>query len=1145
MKKINDTCHKTRQVLQKSFKIMRLMVVLILGLSFSAFSTSHAQNEKISFKVEHLPAEVVIHQLKGLTNYRFLYNHEELRRIGKKSLDFKEAPIEDILNELFKGSSLNYRIEDNVIIISPKLNQALQQQDKGVIISGTVTDENNNVLPGVTVLMKGTNTGISTNKDGSFQLKLPFNKTVTLVFTFLGLEQQEYTVSDLEEGEERRNINVVMKEDQVALEEVVITGYGNIRKSSFTGSSTHVSREELLNVTTGNVLSALQVFDPSFRMIKNNEMGSDPNTLPEFYIRGRSGLGGVSELDQLEAVTSEDISTYALVNNPNLPVFMLDGYEVSVETVYDLDINRINSVTILKDAAATAMYGSRASNGVIVIETVAPQPGKLRVNYNFTSSLTAPDLSGYNLMNAHEKMDAEIAAGLISKDNLRGEYSNDYPMRLNDYRNKQNNIMLGVNTYWLSQPLKTEFNHKHGLYVDGGVESIRFGLGLSYSAQSGVMKGSGRNTMSTDFRIDYRMKWIQVTNRASLDKSQSRNSPYGSFSDYSKQQPYLSPTDLTTGEYLKRLPSTYERSEEPNPIYEAKLKNRDKSNYLNFTDNLSINACFNDHLQLKAQIAFSYKDVETEKFTDPNSSLYTSSVPIDERGELVLSGTKTFSWNTNVLLMYNVNYERHYLSLTLGLNMNENKSKFSSSRYRGFPAAHLSEQKYAKMIVRKPTVQDNNTRLVGVFLTGNYSFRDIYMADISIRWDGSSEFGSDNQFAPFWSAGVGVNLHNYDWMKGLNCLDIARIKVNYGVTGKGNFSPFASRHTYQILEDDWHHTGIGGVLTSMGNDKLKWEKARTINVGGDFTLLKRINLSVAYYHKQTVNLISDITIPASSGFTSYKDNLGEVINEGYEFGLTLSVVKEKDWNVDCFFRGSHNRNEIVKISNSLQEYNDRVDEHFGGYDESDSRYSRPVMKYEEGGSLTSIFGMKSLGIAPANGKELYLKRNGNVTYDWLSSEQMIIGDTEPELQGSMGLNMRYKRLSLYTSFTFEWGGDAYNQTLVDNVENVNLWQRNADKRVMNMRWQKPGDVTQLKSIKDRYLVTRSTSRFVQRNNTITFNSLSLSYDVGKDFLKKIGLNNLRCQFSMNDIAVMSSIKQERGLSYPFARTFNLTLNAGF
>jgi hypothetical protein len=247
----------------------------------------------------------------------------------------------------------------------------------------------------------------------------------------------------------------------------------------------------------------------------------------------------------------------------------------------------------------------------------------------------------------------------------------------------------------------------------------------------------------------------------------------------------------------------------------------------------------------------------------------------------------------------------------------------------------------------------------------------------------------------------------------------------------------------------------------------------------------------------------------------------------------------------------------------LRDYNERVDAHFEDYSaaatnstlyallnrlDNDIYLTRPITKFQEGNSLTTIYGMKSLGINPANGQEVFQRLDGTITYDWNSAETQKIGDLEPKVTGALMIQARWKDLTLYTSFMYSMGGDKYNQTLVDNVENVNLFRYNADRRVVTDRWQKPGDRTQLKSIKDRYAVTRPTSRFVQKDNTLAFNSLQLGYDFTRSMLKyldQVGIQTLRASFNMNDLAVFSSIRQERGLEYPFARTFTFTINAAF
>ena len=245
---------------------------------------------------------------------------------------------------------------------------------------------------------------------------------------------------------------------------------------------------------------------------------------------------------------------------------------------------------------------------------------------------------------------------------------------------------------------------------------------------------------------------------------------------------------------------------------------------------------------------------------------------------------------------------------------------------------------------------------------------------------------------------------------------------------------------------------------------------------------------------------------------------------------------------------SHNKNEILKISNSLSNYNDKVNEHYEGYNQwnsSDEKYAKPFMKYEEGGSLTSIFGMKSLGIDPSSGQEVFERKDGTVTCDWEANEQQIIGNTEPDAKGSFGFNFMWKSLSVYASFMYEFGGERYNDTYPTHIESVDLWRHNADKRVYSERWMHIGDRTPLKNIADRSAVSRPTSRFVQKYNTLDFNSLSVSWSFEGNWIKKLKINTLKLQFNTTGLAHFSTVKQERGTSYPYARVYDLTLNVSF
>ena len=359
------------------------------------------------------------------------------------------------------------------------------------VIRGKVTDAEGHSLPGVNVRVKGVQGGTVGDIDGNFMLSAP-REDVVLIVSYIGMVTQEVTVK----GSQKKEIQIHMKEDVNEVNEVVVTGYATLKKESFTGNTITVKKEELQKVSKTNVIAALQAFDPSFRIAENSMWGSDPNALPEVYLRGKSGIG-IKELDV--DVTSKS----SLKNNPNLPTFIMDGFEISVQKLYDMDPSRIASITILKDAAATAMYGSRAANGVVIITTVTPKAGKVNIDYNFTGTLEYPDLTDYNMMNAREKLETEVAAGLFKADS---EQDFNEQSRLDAlYNQKLNNVVRGVDTYWLSKPLRTVFNHKHSLYLDGGTEDLRWGADFSYNSGEGVMKGSYRDRMAGGLSLSYRL----------------------------------------------------------------------------------------------------------------------------------------------------------------------------------------------------------------------------------------------------------------------------------------------------------------------------------------------------------------------------------------------------------------------------------------------------------------------------------------------------------------------------------------------------------------------------------------------------------------------------------------------------------------
>lgn len=987
-------------------------------------------------------------------------------------------------------------------------------------------------MVGVTIRLDGHSTGVITDINGCYVLTLP-EKGGLVIYSYIGFETRKIKVTS------RQKVDVQMVEATESIQEVIVTGYNSIQKESFTGNTTKIEKEDLLKVNPNNLISAIQTFDPSFRIQENLAAGSDPNSLPQFVLRGQTGIGETT----LGQTSTSSISREVLSGNSNLPIFILDSFEVDVEKIYDLDMNSIHSINILKDAAATAMYGSRAANGVIVIERRAPEAGKFRVQYSGVLSAELPDLSSYNLMNAREKLETERLAGLYDSNTPEIDpYTNGYYQRLN-------NVLTGVDTYWLSQGLRTALNHKHSVFIDGGENDVRWGVELGFRGTEGVMKHSSRKNANAAFYVDYRIGGLQIKNKVTYTYNKSTDVPFNSFSDYSHLLPYMRLYD-ENGDYVRRLEKFDGASgTQVNPLYEINFYNSfDHSGYDEVTDDLSLNWRITDGLRLRGQFSVLMRNSTGDLYKDPASASYSASTG-NINGEKTESTQKRTVIDGSLSLMYNNTFKGHNLNICLSSNMRQTQSTASETRYRGFPGGDLVSSNYAAEVYGKPSSSDNTTRLVGALLTSNYTYNNIYLADLTGRIDGSSEFGSDKRWSMFWSTGAGINIHNYDFMKSNELFSMLKFRASYGLTGKTNFSLYSAKDMYQLQTDSWYPTGYGVFLYQMGNPNLKWERKYTLDYGVEIGLWHdKIYLKASAYDERTIDLITDYTIPSSTGFTSYKENMGKVKNTGVELELRARFYSDRNWLFQLYGSFARNKNTIVEISQAMRDYNKRVEELFSGYNpesSSDSKYAKTYLKYYEGASLTSIYGMKSLGISPTNGKEIYLRRNGDVTDVWSADEWTIIGDTAPKGQGSFGYTLSYKQLSMFASFLYTFGGDAYNNTLVSYVENADIKNDNVDKRVLLDRWQKPGDITTMKDIRDRNVTTGASSRFVQKNNTLQWSSLTMSYNFRPEQLKKLHLSDLRLSFTMNDLFYWSTIRQERGLDYPYSRSFNLTTNIIF
>ena len=1113
---------------------LRYSFLLLASLTLLPTTESQAQErkEEIRLEVTQKPLSQVFRQLEKSTDYKFMFSHDDVKGL-QVTRKVQAGDIETVLKQLLEGLPLTYSIKGKFVYIGPKKGVPAAAEQSKKTVRGQVVDAAGNPLPGVSILVKGTKTGTATDLDGNYSLDMPAEGH-TLLFSMIGMKNVEERVG------KRTNVNVTMEENAEMMDEVVVTGYQQLKKNAFTGNATVVTKDQLLKTNNKNAIAALQAFEPSFRLKEANLWGSDPNNLPEFTIRGESSIGMNRGLDVESARRSQRTN---LADNPNLPIFILDGFEVSVQKIYDMDINRIESMTILKDAAATALYGSRAANGVIVVTTVAPKPGELRVTYNFTGGMEFPDLSDYNLCNAEEMLQVERAAGLFTGDDPGEQILHD--IRYNELMNE---VRRGVETDWLAQPVRNVFNQTHSMNLSGGVESIRYSVDLNYNTHNGAMKDSYRDVYGVGLTLDYRYnEWLQVMNSVSYTVTRSENSPWGEFSRYTLLKPYYAPYD-NDGNLLETLKSSNNIA---NPLYQVRSLGSysGRTTLSDLTDNLMINLYFTKEFFFKGSFSVTRTDSNAETYVDPKDPSFAS-VSSKEKGTLQTTGSTSYTWNVNALLYYNKAIKKHFINATAGLNAQASKGTNTNILYKGFQLSNLHSPAYAADQPDKASVSESEDRLVGLLGAVNYSYDDIYLADFSFRMDGSSKFGRDDRFAPFWSVGLGINIHNYEFLRNNPIINTLRLRGTYGVTGNVSFPSYAAVSTYQT-SDDWYTSTPANTLIALGNPALTWEKTGTWDFGITLEMFKRrLSIEANYYRKETTDQLSQLNIRTSSGFETFYTNAGTILNKGYEVKVNVVPYQDKDWTVALNFMMAANKNRITELGQDAAAYNQKVQDFYAGkgQDADNAEYEElkyvPLTQFYVGASTTAIYAVPSLGIDPSTGKEMFRKRDGSVTHTWNSADIVVCGDESPKAQGSFGINIGWKGFYLNTNFLFQWGGQSYNNTLLHKVEQADIENSNVDRRVLTQRWQRPGDLAPYYDMKSD-VETQPTSRFVQDNDYLSFSSLSIGYDFDQKLVSRLHLSSLGLRFNANDLARWSTIREERGTSYPYAKNYSFTLSLGF
>ncbi|MFT3823532.1 MAG: SusC/RagA family TonB-linked outer membrane protein [Chitinophagaceae bacterium] len=1101
---------------------MRMTATLLLGICLHL--SAETMSQQVTLSARNASLQTVFKKIKEQTGYSFVYRNDWLQEAASISIDVREANLWAVLDLCFKGQPFTWEAVRNTIVLRRRTPQAVIEaaaEAAPPIVKGKITDESGKPVAGASVVVKGTKRGSVTGNDGDFEFDAG-NENVTLVISCIGYATREIKVKA---GEP---VKVALVAVNTNLQDMVVTGISTRRKESFTGASVSFNNNQLKSIGNQNVIQSLKSLDPSFIVAENNLQGANPNMIPDIEIRGKTSVVSNSLRSQF-------------TTNPNLPLFILDGFETSLTTINDLDINRIESVTLLKDAASTAIYGARAANGVVVLETRKPKPGKMQVYYSGDYRLEIPDLSGYNMMNAAEKLEFE---------RLSGRYRVVYPTQYEEqmyldslYQSRLYRVKKGVNTYWLNEPVRMGFTHANSIRAEGGDNTFSYGAGVQYKQVDGVMKGSSRKTWQGNIDLVYRKGKVNVNNKMMVNGVNAPESPYGSFSNFVNANPYYEKRNAYGGvdkylEIAKKRTILYYDSV-PNPLYNTGLNSYSHNNSFNFLDNLQLIYNISSSLSFTGGIQFSKSSSDGERYVAPENTEFDD-VNIFKRGSYTNQRITGSAYQANAMFTYaNIFNGIHQVSANVRAEAQESTDQFYSTEVVGFPPGSNGNPAFAYGYNPddRPITGYNKYRRNNFLVSGSYMYNRRFVTDFSYRLDGSTAFGSSKKFRPFWSVGVAWNLHSEPMFENAHWINRLRLKANTGSTGNQNFGQVTSVsvYSYQQLINIF---GQGTSLSTLGNPNLGWQNTQQTNFGIDFSLFNdKLSGFINVYQKYTNPLIVVLDLPSSTGLYNYPKNVGHMNNKGIEANIRYAPINDErhglNWSIGV--TGIFQKAVYGGLRTDLESLNKAQQE------------SKQLLRFHDGYSPEDMWAVYSYGIDPASGREIFRTKDGKMTYDYSTNDIVKVGNERPVAEGVLTSTFLWKGFSLNLAFRYRFGGDVFNSALYNKVENIsdkNIFY-NQDKRALYDRWKKPGDISQFKSIS----ITSTTpmsSRFIQEENTFTGESVRLGYDCSnRAFVKKMGMRSLSFSAYLNDIFRISSVKRERGIDYPFSRVISFSVNAAF
>ena len=1103
------------ELLAKLVLIMKLTIVIIFVAVFTVHAESYSQNTQLTFSLRKTSVANILTYIEENSEFYFFYKESELKPDRIISLNVKNENISQILDKILDGTNLSYTIVDRYIVITPreKENSRIGTSQQKVV-KGIVTDNNGQPIPGVSITIKETAIGTVTDENGSYNIKVS-NNAATLVFSFIGMKNKEIKISD-------GIFDVTLEPNVIGIDEVMVVAYGSAKRSSYTGSATVVDKDDLKKIQTSNVSQALQGMSSGVQVINNNgEPGADASIM----IRGIGSM-----------------------NASSAPLYVVDGVPFS-GYLNSISSSDIESITVLKDASATSLYGSRAANGVIVITTKKGTSEKGNVHFKATLGYSdmAVDLprkltpAEYYEVTWQAMKNGQMDAGMTEEnaaqwasDNVVNEikinaFDSPDPVGLDGKIKTDVHQLFEGN--WQDELIKSRARQEYLLDFSGKKENTQYYVSAGYLNDKGVFTTQKFERYSLRGNVSSKIKkWLEIGTNTGLSLGiQKAPDPSVWFI---RTVPSIYP--IYEWDYDQ---NKYKADDDGNKVYDYgdnrkewigwnpladAAYNKTESLYDNVSSRSFLEITFLKGLKLRTNFSIDYNSLRYSYYANS-----TYGYAAGKGGEATKSSNRTFAYTFNNLLTFNHDFNFHHVNILIGQEAHKWRYNYLSASKEGFPFGGLYELRSAATMAAIDSYEDNYS-LLSFLSRIEYDYHDKYYLTLSFRTDGSSRFHPDNRWGQFWSVGSSWRLSKEKFLSGKKWINNLKLKASYGAVGNDRISLYAYQGLYATGQDDYSYPGV--LVSRLSTPDLKWESNLQLNLGVDYQIFNKVTGSIEWFNRKSKDLLFSLPLPPSTGFSGIDKNIGDIKNFGYEIQLAYTAIAKPKfaWNINLNL--THYRNKITRLPQK----------------EINSGY----FKWREGKSRYNFWGPEYAGVNPENGndqwwKNVFATENGQVLLDEngkkivtdrVKTEQYsdvsgddqkkYLGDAIPDVFGS--LTNAFKILDFDLSFMLYYsiGGKLYDGDYAQMMAYRSGMSYHED---VLKGWSPENPDSNIPRFSTAYQNSLGSysSKFLYNNTFVRLRNISLGYNIPLRYFGGANINSVRL-FIQGDNLLTFGKAQKRG-----------------